>query len=378
MCIIDRSMNKEGVKKLAYRRDDHLSKLFYTESSEEKGLLKVAPSSTMSIVSATSLGLPPSPLMHPGQVPNGFSISPLSDEHASLSVTATVGPDNPEPRALTKDPKPQLEAIIPDIAQPSMDSLIGGSDPNFFHMKTEDLSMDKGEPDPIDIDQDFDHVEKDGDANQKLFSDNTLDLLQDFELTGSPSDFYVGDDAFLSTLADDSMLGDVSSDRDVKPSLVDNSNTGSVALNGRNITSPDQFSGSTSTTSTSTPTSNLSASVKKEKDSGLIQLSTPGVIKQEKTLGQSYCQISGTSSSDLPRSNPISICGVSTSGGGQRFHFGVSNETRQQNDQKPVTTLYLPVTAIGGAWNRVQGNGENSGMLRGNEGFSSSSSTFSR
>ncbi|XP_072294799.1 glucocorticoid receptor [Eucyclogobius newberryi] len=368
-------MDKGGVKKLIYRRDDHLSKLVYTESSVERGLLRVVPPSAMSVVSATSIVLP-SPLMQLGQVPNGFSNSPLSESISSTSVTATVGSGEQEPRGLTKDQKNQLGSRGQDSAQSSMDSLIGGSDPNFFLLKT-DFSMDKGEPDPIDLDHDFDHISKDMDVNQKLFCDNTLDLLQDFELTGSPSDFYVGNDAFLSSLGEDSLLGDVSSDRDTKPTLVETGNNcDTVALNGSNITSPNQTSASTPRPSPLTPSSSLSVSVKKEKDCGLIQLSTPGVIKQEKTsLGQSYCQISGTSSANVSRSNPISICGVTTSGG-QSFHFGVSKEMQQQKDQKPVTTLYIPVTTVSGAWNKVQGNGDNSGIHRGNESFSSSSHSF--
>ncbi|XP_076021013.1 glucocorticoid receptor [Genypterus blacodes] len=409
-------MDKGGVKKLSYRRDDHLSKLVYTESPEEGAPLRVAPHRAMSVTSATSVVLPSSPLMQPGTVPNGLGNSPLPEELTSASVTATMGLllEDPEPRGMTKDHRPQqqqqqqlfstqtsstfghqtleenlplMEVSIADITQSSMDSLIGGSDPNFFPMKAEDFSIDKGDHDPIDLDHDaFGHIGKDVDMHQKLFSDNTLDLLQDFELTGSPSDFYVGDDAFLSTLADDSLLGDVGSDRESKTTAtVSNSNgscVASITLNGGNVSCPDQSSSNISTTATLTPTTTLPTLVKKEKDAGFIQLCTPGVIKQEKSsVGQSYCQMSSTSPADLPSPGTISICGVSTSGG-QSYHFGVSpspsnsnsnsnsNEAQQQKEQKPVSNLYPLLTTIGSVWNRSQV--DSLGVHRATETFTTS------
>lgn len=379
-------MDEGGLKKVVFRRDDHLSKLVYTESPGKEGLLKVAPHSAMSIASATSV-LPSSTFMQPGQVPRGLSSSPLPEQHTSVSASLGLLPENSDFRSLTKDQKfqpqqqlfqkhgsaiaghpslrenlPQLEASAVDIRQSSMDSLIGGSDPNFFPLKT-DFPMDKGDQDPIDLDNAFGHITKEMDVQQKLFSDNALDLLQDFELIGSPSDFYVGDEAFLSSITDDTLLGDGSSGRDIKPAVVEslNGSRADSALNGGGVTSPDQSCSSLSTTSL-TPSPTLSVLVKKEKDPDFLQLCTPGAIKQEKsTAGQSFCQMSGTSFKDLPNSNTISICGVSTSGG-QSFHFGVSassNKAPQQNEPKLVSTTFLPVTTVSSPWNRGQGSNSN-------------------
>ncbi|XP_042159346.1 glucocorticoid receptor isoform X4 [Oncorhynchus tshawytscha] len=277
-----------------------------------------------------------------------------------------------------------------------MDSLIGDSDPNLFPMSMRTETAFSRDQNPMDMDQEG-YIGKD----QKLFSDNTLDLLQDFELTGSPSDFYVGDDAFLSSLADDTLLGDESQDRGVsnstsKPAAT-MTNSGSFSgsntttLNGSSLLAcQDESNSSTSMTTTATfPV------VKMEKESGFIQLCTPGVIKQEKTSAmRSYsCQMSGstggsTSSSPSELSSaspsPISICGVSTSGG-QSYHFGgnssintplasTTSGASQQKDQKPsVFSLYPPLVTVGEAWNNISYGDGASGM----QGLSSPTSAFS-
>ncbi|XP_077388299.1 glucocorticoid receptor isoform X2 [Festucalex cinctus] len=360
-----------GEVKIQLRRDDHTGNLVFIQTPKGGSSLKVPPHSASN--STASDILPSSLLMQPGQS-NGLNSSPVPVHVTTSSITATGSAlqEDPQPKGPTKDQRllssshlnfeeklPQSGGRIAHATPSSMDSLIGGSDPSFFTMKTEDFSLDKVGHDPTVLDHAFDHIGKDIDMNQKLFSDNTLDLLSDFDLTGSPSDFYVGDDAFLCNLADDALLVDDTSAKEIKPVTTESSNNcGPLAFNG-NICSPDQPSSGVSTTLT--PTTTL---MKKEKDSGFIQLCTQGVIKQEK---MSYCEISSTTSPDLPTSSPISICGVSTSGG-QSFHFGLDTQTLK--DQKSVTCQYVPVATIGAPWNRGLTPGSVSSLNQASEAFS--------
>ncbi|XP_030648714.1 glucocorticoid receptor [Chanos chanos] len=390
-------MDQGGVKN-GTKRDEHSITLDYIESPAE-GVLRSGTRSTMSIA-PTSVVPPPSPLMHPvsGDVPNGLSNSPPPEELTTVSASLGLYVEDPDLKLVGKDQRAQqqfqqhqplglfalgenfsrLEASIAGLnrSSPSMDSLIGGADPNLFPMKTEDFSpMDKGD---MDLDQDsFGPLGKDMDvANPKLFSDNTLDLLQDFELTGSPSDFYVGDEAFLSTLGDDSLLVDVGTERDTKPAIGLSSTCSSIntcaTFNGGHL--DQQTTSSSASTTTSTPAAAPTV-VKVEKDSSIIQLCTPGVIKQEKNSGKSYCQMSG---SDLPGSHsaPISVCGVSTSSG-QSYHFGAADASlaasSQQKDQKPVFNMFTPLASSREAWGRSQGFGDAVDMQqRKTESFSAS------
>ncbi|XP_031645484.1 glucocorticoid receptor isoform X1 [Oncorhynchus kisutch] len=413
-------MDQGGVKKSRSNNDNSRVKLLLGETPSERTPLTGAPCSAMSVALATTTTtsfLPSSQLMQPGDVPSGLSNSPPPSGEDLASASVGLYLEDPEPPATKLLPQQtntslglglftlgdtysRLEDSIADFhrSSPSMDSLIGGSDPNLFpmSMRTEtDFSRDQ---DLMDMDQEG-YIGKD----QKLFNDNTLDLLQDFELTGSPSDFYVGDDAFLSSLADDTLLGDESQDRGVsnstsKPAATTTNSGGfsgsnTTTLNGSNLlTCQDESNSSTPLTGNS-PTPNTFPVVKLEKESGFIQLCTPGVIKQEKTSAiRSYsCRMSGStggstssSPSELSSASPISICGVSTSGG-QSYHFGVnssintplastSSGASPQKDQKPsVFSLYPPLVTVGEAWNNSSYGDGASGM----QGLSSPTSSFS-
>ncbi|KAL0973755.1 hypothetical protein UPYG_G00210490 [Umbra pygmaea] len=442
----DFKMDQGRVKKIkSNNRDDdlHLSSSFldYTDNFPEGPLINSTPRSAMSVASATTttVFLPSSSLLQAGDVPNGLSNPPSGEDITSASVTATTSgglyleePETSNTKVNAKDQRAQtqhllfqpqqtntslglglfslgetfscLEASIADLhhSSPSMDSLIGGSDPNLFPMSTRTETDFCRDQDPMDLDPEG-YVGKD----QKLFNDNTMDLLQDFELTGSPSDFYVGDDAFLSSLADASLLGDESQDRGVlnstsKQATTNNISTGGIISSSNNITvnssslltRQDDAKLGTPTTDTipTTPGAAL-PTVKTEKDAGFIQLCTPGVIKQEKTCAAPgySCHMAGSigsSSSELPR--PISICGVSTSGG-QSYHFGVNSSSSslnvsastanggapQQKDQKtPHFGMYPTLGTIGEAWNnRSYGEG-GSGMQGLSSPLSSSSSGY--
>ncbi|KAA0709231.1 Glucocorticoid receptor [Triplophysa tibetana] len=321
------------------KRDERLNTLGYGNSGIQSAM-SVAP---------TSMVPQGSPLMQPvsGDLPNGVSSSPTLEEHTT-SVSSTLGffAEDSEFKIIGRDQRSQqhqplgsftlgdnfsgLEASIADLNSTSlsMDSLIGGVDPNLFPLKSEDLSpMDKCD---MDLDQDsFGPIGKDVDiGNHKLFSDNTLDLLQDFELEGSPSDFYVGDDAFLSNIGEDTLLDlPTSSERDLKPVASTNSTVNGAASSGANT----------------------------------VNATSTFTVKASR------------------HSTPISICGITTSSG-QSFLFGTgssSGAVNQQREQKPIINVYTPLTSSEGGWNRGQGFGNASGLQpRASESFSTT--TYAR
>ncbi|KAJ8348083.1 hypothetical protein SKAU_G00266720 [Synaphobranchus kaupii] len=333
---------------------------------------------------AASTGAPQSV---PGDISNGVGKGTPREE-LTTAVSASMGlyAEEPDAKAMgmvsnLRMPKQQqqqphtlgvftlgenfslLEASIADLnrCSASVDSLMGGVTSDPFPVKTEDFSpLGK---DRLEMEQEpFGQVGKDHDLNQRLFADNTMDILQDLDLPGSLTDlneFYVGDEAaFLSALSvDEALMGDMGVLKETKPIV-----SGGVCanVNGSEQQALD-------------PAAPMPV-IKKEKDT-FIQLCTPGVIKQEK-LSRSYCQMGGA---DLPSPlhSPISVCGVSTSGG-QSYHYGVNSPSAvglQQQDQKPIFGLYPPLAPAGDGWSRVKGYGEPAEMQRGNE-LVSASQTF--
>lgn len=346
-------------------RDEHLMTLSFSESSAE-GVLHNGARSTMSFAPTTVVP-PVSPVLQPvtGDLPNAVSNTPPPEDITiTLPSPLELFVEDPDLKMVGKDLRSQqsfqqqsslgpyslgdnfsrLEASIADLNSsfPSVDSLIGGGDPTLFPVKNEDFSpMGKGE---VDLDQD--PFGKDVDAsNPKLFSDNTMDLLQEFDLPESPTDFYVGDDEF-PTLVDDSLLGVIVSDKDSK-------SVDSLSPSTTTTTTINNINGATSSSLSSVSTSTPTLVVKQEKEP-MIQLCTPGIIKQENTSGRNFCQMTSDLSSPV-RNVSISICGVSTSSG-QSYHFGSpASSGSQQKHQKPVFNVYTP-QATGEEWGRGLGN----------------------
>ncbi|XP_048883198.1 glucocorticoid receptor isoform X2 [Brienomyrus brachyistius] len=347
--VTERHMDQVGLKG-SDMQDDGLT-LDYSDK-EAEGAYPSMPGSGMSVPSV------PRKQSSSGEVSNGLGGAPPPEEHTSPSLGFyAAGPDSKvlgidqkaailhfQPTSVfsLEDNFSRLEASIADLGRTStsMDSLIGGTDTDLF-LKTEDLS-------PPDLEQEsFEVVGKDTLKGLGFSSTSTLDILPDFELTGSPSelnDFYVGDEAaFLSTLAvDDSLLADFSTAvKDAKP--VGYSNGG-----GDDQRAPE--------------TSVLLSEVKLEKDA-CIQLCTPGVIKQEMEPKTDCSQ----------STSPISICGVSASGG-QGYHYGVSasaSSAVRQLDQKPIFVARPLPSSVETPGGTCQVYGDLAGMPRGSGSFSS-------
>lgn len=347
-------MEPGGVKNGA-KRDEQLIALNFSESPAE-GVLHNGARSTMSFA-PTTVVLPVSPLLQPvtGDLPNGVSNTPPAEDITiTLPSPLELFIEEPDLKMVGKDLRAQqlfqqqsslglyslgdnfsrLEASIADLnsSLPSVDSLMGVGDPSLFPIKSEEVDL---EQDPFGKDVDA--------TNPKLFGENTMDLLQDFDLPESPTDFYVGVDEF-PPLVDESLLGVIVSDKDSK--LVDSLSPSTIAAN-------TTVNGATSSTLTSVSTSSPALVVKQEKES-MIQLCTPGIIKQENASGRSFCQMTSDLSSPV-RNVSIAICGVSTSSG-QSYHFGSPvSSGNQQKDQKPVFNVYTPQTPADD-WGRGFGN----------------------
>ena len=231
---------------------------------------------------------------------------------------------------------------------------------DLFHIKTEDISsMDK---DRLDAGLSF-GGHKDSYGGDRLSADNTLDILRDLDLPGSLSDLneFYGDNeaAFLSTLSvDDSLL-------EAKP----------PGGGGGSVGSCDKGDGADPRRGQAV----LSAPViktEKDADDSLLQLCTPGVIKQESQDNRSYCQVSG-----MGLAGPSGGLGPPGGGGGGSlggpgYGYGANPGSAalglQQPDQKPLFGLYPPLSSVGNGWSRGNGYGESMGLQREAEGASAS------
>ncbi|XP_029925412.1 glucocorticoid receptor isoform X2 [Myripristis murdjan] len=124
-----------------------------------------------------------------------------------------------------------------------------------------------------------------------------------------------------------------------------------------------------------------SVMIKEEKDAddSFVHIRTPGVVKQEKQDGASYCQSSclQNSLSSLHGGGPMSSSmGV---GGGPGYHYRANPSSAVGlPDQKPFG-MYSNLSPLGEGWVRGNGYGESSGIQRGNDGLPSASAltTFS-
>ncbi|KAG7484641.1 hypothetical protein MATL_G00052080 [Megalops atlanticus] len=360
----------QGGLKYSSSRDESLP--FGNPSGREERAFQGELSGAMS---AASTSIMPPPLS--GDVSNGLGkMAPQGELTSAVSASMGLYVEEPEAKMMgnsLRTAKQQqqplgpymlgenlslLEASIADLnrSSTSVDPHVGGPGPAPFRLKTEDFSpIDK---DRAEVEDSFAQASKDADMNQRLFGDNTMDILQDLELPGALTDlneFYVGDEAaFLSSLAvDDAFIGDVSTLKDAKPSI--GNGGGSTSCAGVNGTDQQPLG-----------LAGPMPVIKTEKDP-YIQLCTPGVIKQEKE-SRSYCQM-GRAEMQSPLHSPISVCGVSSSGG-QGYHYGVNTSPAvglQQQDQKPVFGLYPPLAPPGDGWGRGKGYGDATEMPRGNE-----------
>ncbi|TTC00256.1 Glucocorticoid receptor [Bagarius yarrelli] len=225
-----------------------------------------------------------------------------------------------------KDNLSLLDESIADLNRNSGSENMCFQGPDTFTFKMQEFSADYEF-------SSFDQREKDESGNVRLIEENTLDILQSLELPpDSLSDLtefcVTNDEAFFPSLvAEDTRLTDSNMLKDVKPVLP------GKAMIGNNKADPQQ-----------TLKHNLNIPViKTEKDTDLIQLCTPGVIKQENER-RGYCQMT-----QMTRHPGASI---SLRMDTQSVNYGVSTTFP---DQKAVLGLYDPSATGSGGW--IQGNG---------------------
>ncbi|KAM4727080.1 glucocorticoid receptor-like isoform 2-T2 [Anableps anableps] len=106
--------------------------------------------------------------------------------------------------------------------------------------------------------------------------------------------------------------------------------------------------------------------IKEEKDPDFIHIRTPGVVKQEKQDGASYCQ------SQCLQSGVSPLHGVGTMGVGARtgYHYRANSGTAGLQDQKPFGT-YSNLQGVGESWISGKRYGDPSGIQSTGDGLPS-------
>uniref|UniRef100_A0A3Q2Q9J2 Glucocorticoid receptor n=1 Tax=Fundulus heteroclitus TaxID=8078 RepID=A0A3Q2Q9J2_FUNHE len=110
--------------------------------------------------------------------------------------------------------------------------------------------------------------------------------------------------------------------------------------------------------------------IKEEKDPDFIHIRTPGVVKQEKQDGSSYCQSQCLQSGMSPLQGVGTMLSPLDVGAGTGYHYRANPGTAGLQDQKPFST-YTNLPGVGEGWIGGKRYGESSGIQGTSDGHPS-------
>ncbi|XP_012731654.2 glucocorticoid receptor isoform X1 [Fundulus heteroclitus] len=110
--------------------------------------------------------------------------------------------------------------------------------------------------------------------------------------------------------------------------------------------------------------------IKEEKDPDFIHIRTPGVVKQEKQDGSSYCQSQCLQSGMSPLHGVGTMLSPLDVGAGTGYHYRANPGTAGLQDQKPFST-YTNLPGVGEGWIGGKRYGESSGIQGTSDGHPS-------